>query len=100
LLGFTSASPLNLAPAPHPQQLALGFNDISGTIPECVIRAPSLAELYVGNNNVQGPLPDAFEGANLKLLYVLDQMDRTLNGEQASSLACLVHAPLRCTAAQ
>lgn len=46
-------------------------------------------ELYVSNNNVKGPLPDVFEGGNLKLLYALSQVDRTLTGEQPSSLTCL-----------
>jgi hypothetical protein len=62
------------------QVMAMHANGLTGTLPECYFRGTSLAELYVSANSIQGPLPDAFEGSKMAMLYAESQEGRMLNG--------------------
>ncbi|AQK46204.1 Putative leucine-rich repeat receptor-like protein kinase family protein [Zea mays] len=63
-VNFSQFAKLNL--------LDLSFNNITGQVPEALVKLNSLSFLFLGNNSLSGSLPSSI-GTSLKNLYVIER---------------------------
>ncbi|KAJ0909775.1 putative non-specific serine/threonine protein kinase [Helianthus annuus] len=62
----------------------LGYNQLSGVIPECWDKWPSLASLYLNDNNLSGEIPRTL--GSIPLLQLLDMRGNMISRSLPSSL--------------
>ncbi|KAK7389345.1 hypothetical protein VNO78_24258 [Psophocarpus tetragonolobus] len=78
--------PTFLCNASYLEVLDLSINNISGTIPSCLMKmSKTLRVLNLRNNSITGPIPDTFPASNA--LRTLDLHQNKLDGKIPKSLA-------------
>ena len=61
--------------------LDLGFNALTGTLPESLVKFNRLRRVYLNNNNFNGTIPISFPEMGNKKLTQLHLNDNDLSGE-------------------